>query len=312
MLTRKTLLLAKKETTYGVDPSPSVSDDAIEVFDFSITPNIDTVDRNLYRPSLSPVASIPSKKYTEVSFSVELKGGGVDAEGKALAPKYVRLLEACGMSVEVQEDDTSRTTILKPTSTDIPSVAMYAYLDGVLYKVLGARGNMTLRLEANQIGRIEFTFNGLFVTPTDTTFPTVSCDTGLIPPIVKNVNLTMGGYAPILSAFEVTLDNDLVQRDDMNAVEGVGEIVINGRNTNGSVNPDMMKASEYDIWTAFQNGTETQISAVVGSATGNTIEVVIPKAVYSSVGIGDRDGVRIYDVRFTCVGCDDELEIRFK
>jgi hypothetical protein len=318
VLARKTALLAKLESVYGVDALPT-TDDLIEVVDFSISPEIDKVERNLYRPTLSPNASLPAKKYTQLSFTVELKGGGVDANGVAVAPKVVEIMQACGMSLTINEydDDNDGNTdrreyVLKPTSENIPSLTFYAYLDGVLYKVLGARGDMKLQLEANQIGKMQFEFTGLFVEPVDAPFPTISCNSDIIPPIIQNVNLTMGGYAPILSSFEVGLNNDIVQLDDMNAPAGVGEVIIQARKTGGSLNPDMMLASEYDIWTKFINNEEVEIKATIGNNTGNTIDIDIPKAIYNKIGIGERDSVRIYNVDFTATGCDDELIITFK
>jgi hypothetical protein len=314
---RKTALLAKLETTYGVDATPT-TDDVVEIFDFSITPNIDKVERNPYRPTLSPVAAIPGKRYTELSFYVELKGAGIDSTtGLAKQPKVVDLLQGCGFELTINNIDSNNdgTTdaveyILKPTSTDFKSLTFYAYLDGVLYKVTGARGNAQIQMEANNIGKIQFTFTGLFETPVDAAFPTVTIEE-VIPPLIKNVNLTMGGYAPILSSFEVNMNNDIVQRDDMNAAEGVGGIDIIGRNPSGSLNPDMMLAAEYDIWTQFESGTPQSIEATVGSEVGNKVSINIPQAVYNSIKIDERDSIRVYTTDFTCIGNDDEVQITF-
>jgi len=313
-ITRKTALLGKLESSYGVDASPTTSD-LIEISDFDITPNVEKVERNLFRPSLSPVASLPTKKYTELTFSVELKGAGVDANDNVILPKVAEVLQACGMKLESFDTDNDGDVDaykLTPTSQNIPSMTFYAYLDGVLYKVLGARGNAQITLEANQVGKIQFTFNGLFVKPEDASFPNISCDSGLIPPIIKNVNLTMGGYAPILTSFEVNLNNTLTQRDDMNSSEGVRDIEITARNTSGSLNPDLMLASQYDVWDKFLNNEPQEIKATIGNQTGNIIEIRIPQAIINSTKLGDREGKRILNIDFTAVGCDDELEIWFK
>lgn len=307
---RKTQIYAKKETTYGVDPFTvdPTNDDAIEVFDFTITPNIDKVDRNPYRASMSPVASLPAKRYTEMSFYTEIKGYGVDgATGDPLLPKVVKLLEACGMKYTL--DGTEH--VLTPTSTNFASLTFYCYLDGVLYKVTGARGNVQVQLEANNVGKFNFTFQGLFEKPIDKAFLPATTNE-LTPPLVKNVGMTFAGtYAPIISSFEVNLNNEIVMRDDFNAVEGVGGVDIIGRGTAGSMNPDMMLAAEYDIWAAFESNSEVTITGTVGSDTGNKVKITVPKAVYSQIGIDDRDSIRVYSTSFTCLGNDDELEIRF-
>jgi hypothetical protein len=321
IFTRKTAIFAKLESTYGVDAfsgvDPANNTDMLEIFDVTVTPNIDKIDRNPFKASLSPEASIPSKKYTELSFYTELKGYGTDTNGITKEPKVTRLLQACGFSLTVNEfDDNSDGTtdrkeyLLTPTSNNIKSVTFYVYLDGVLYKIPGARGNVQVQLEANNIGKFNFTFTGLFVKPVDKAFPSIKTDE-LTPPLVKNVNLTMGGYAPILSSFEIDMQNDVVQRDDMNAEEGIGSVDIIGRNPVVSMNPDMMLVADYDIWGKFINNEEVLIKGIVGSDLGNKVQIDVPRVVYNSLGIGDRDSVRIYDVSGTCTGNDDEVQITF-
>ena len=317
LLTRKTALLVKKETTYGVDVQPTTSD-LLEITDFDITPEIDVVERNYFRPSLSPVGSIAGKRYTSLSFTVELKGAGTDNNGLAVQPKVAEVLEACGFSLSTQtyDDDGDGTTdrveyVLKPTSDNIASLTFYAYLDGLLYKVVGARGNVQISVEANQIGKMQFNFTGLYIKPEDAIFPNVPCESAIAPPLIKNVNLTMGGYAPILSSFEVNMNNDLTQRDDMNSAEGVREVIITGRRPEVTLNPDLMLVSEYDVWQKFENGEPQSIQAQFGSEIGNKIRIEMPEVVISKVGLGDRDGVRIANITGIAQGCDDEVQIIF-
>ena len=321
IFTRKTAIFAKLEGTYGDDAfggvDPTDNTNMLEVFDVSVTPNVDKIDRNPFKASLSPEAAIPSKKYTELSFYTELKGYGVDVDSITKEPRVARLLQSCGFELTVNEfdDDSDGVTdrkeyLLKPTSSGFKSVTFYVYLDGVLYKIPGARGNVQIQMEANNIGKFNFTFTGLFVQPIDKAFPSIETDE-ITPPLIKNVNLTMGGYAPILSSFEVDMQNDVVQRDDMNASEGIGGVEIIGRNPNMSMNPDMMLAADYDIWSKFINNEDVLISGTVGSDIGNKVKVELPKVVYNSLGIGDRDSVRIYDVAGTCTSDDAEVQITF-
>jgi len=315
LLTRKTLLLAKTESVYGVDANPDPNQDAIEISDVNITPNIDKVERNLFRDTLSPLADIPAKKYTELTFSVELKGNGLQHDGTTV-PRIVRLFEACGFQTTAHPESSAGAGDgyfeLKPISSNFPSLTFYVYLDQVLYKVVGARGNVEIVLEANNIGKANFTFQGLFVQPVDASMPSATYEApDLVPPLAKGVNLTMGSsFTPCLQAFSVNMNNQITQRDCLTAEEGVGDILITSRKPEGSLDPDMFLSSQYDVWSKFVNGTPEQISGTLGKTAGNRITVTIPKAVYSSIGIGDRDTVRIYDIGFTCIGQDDEVIIK--
>ena len=205
-------------------------------------------------------------------------------------------------------------------------MTLYAYLDDTLYVVTGARGTCNFDMTANQIGKINFEFMGKFNTPTEvTSFPSVTYESTPTPALCKGAGLTMGGtfadgsgntppaitggYAPILSKFTVDLANDLAQRDDLNDATGVGDFSILSRNTKGTVDPDAMKLSDYNIWQKFENGEEQAIGGHVGSTAGNIVELFVPRAVYNSIGIGARDGVRTYETGFTAVGNDDEVVV---
>ena len=325
---RRTALLAKKESTYGVDASPSATIDAIEIFDFNITPNIDTVERKPYKESISPAASLAGKKYINFSFYIEIKGNGSQQDG-ATEPRYVRLLEACGFSVNAVAESAGGANDgyfeLKPTSSNFASLTVYAYLDDTLYVVTGVRGTCTIETEANQIGKINFNFTGKYTKPVDTAFPSITYETLQTPPLCKGAGLTMGGtftpasgntppsvsggYAPILSKFSVDLNNNTTARDDLNDPSGVGDFAILERGTNGSIDPDAMKIVDYDIWQNFEDGTEQTIWATVGNTAGNIAQIFVPKAVYNGINTGVRDGIRTYETNFTAVGDDDELVV---
>jgi len=326
---RRTALLAKKETTYGTDAHPAPNSDAIEIFDFSLSPNIEQVERKPYKESISPEATIAGKKYAQLSFYVEIKGNGAQNDGKT-EPRFTRLLEACGFDVSAIAESAAGAGDgyfeLKPKSDDFASLTFYAYLDDTLFVITGARGTCSFDMTANQVGKISFEFTGKFNKPSEVaTFPDVTYETAPTPALCKGAGLTMGGsfadgsgntppaitggYAPILSKFTVELANDMAQRDDLNDPTGVGDFSILSRNTKGTVDPDTMKLSDYDIWQKFEAGEPQAIGGSVGNDAGNIVEVFVPKAVYNNIGLGVRDGIRTYETAFTAVGDDDEVVV---
>lgn len=315
-LTRRTLLLAKIEATYGVDAVPAVATDFIPITSITPDPNISTVTRELFRDSLSPVAPVAGKRYMTVTFSTDIVGNGLQQDGTTES-FMVRLFEACKClstpTVESAAGAGDGSFLLTPASTTSKSLTLYLYVDGILYKILGARGTAKATLDANALGKLDFVFTGLFSSPTDSAIPTIPAVSAINPPLIKSVGLTMGGsYVPVLSSFEVDLANKVVQRDDMNAATGVSDIEITGRDPTGSLNPDLMLAAQYDVWSNFLAMTPQAITGSVGATAGNIFQLSIPAAVYDSVGIGDRDGVRIYDIKFTPTGSDDEIAITLK
>ena len=94
LLTRKRLILAKTEATYGTDSSPAGTD-AILVRELEITPiEADVVSRDLIRPYLGASDQLLANTRVSITFQVELAGSGT----AATAPRFSSLLKACGMA----------------------------------------------------------------------------------------------------------------------------------------------------------------------------------------------------------------------
>jgi hypothetical protein len=94
LLSRKRLILAKIESTYGTDSSP-VGTDAVLVRNLEITPiESETVSRDLIRPYLGNSDQILANTRVSITFEAELAGSG----SAGTASKVDSLLRACGMS----------------------------------------------------------------------------------------------------------------------------------------------------------------------------------------------------------------------
>jgi hypothetical protein len=94
LLTRKRLILAETESTYGTDPSPDGAD-AILVRDLNITPQqSDVVSRDLVRPYLGASEQLLANTRVECTFSVELAGSGT----AGTAPRFGKVLKACALA----------------------------------------------------------------------------------------------------------------------------------------------------------------------------------------------------------------------
>lgn len=94
LLTRKRLILAETESTYGTDPSPDGAD-AILVRDLSITPQqSDVVNRDLVRPYLGASEQLLANTRVECTFSVEMAGSGT----AGTAPRFGKVLKACALA----------------------------------------------------------------------------------------------------------------------------------------------------------------------------------------------------------------------
>lgn len=112
---KKTVILLKKETTYGVDASPEVAQ-AVKASSLNLTPlEGKEVDLANVAPYYGAGENRLTAKQAKLDFEIELSGAGT--AGASVA--YASVLEACGMSETITSgDDTVGTTA---TGVDTPT-----------------------------------------------------------------------------------------------------------------------------------------------------------------------------------------------
>jgi len=98
MLTRKTTVLAKIESSYNVDPTPTAAD-ALLISDPNYSLDLNVLERDNFRSDLSPSGIVVGRKLAGISFTTELRTNGLVNSGlTANAAKMGRLLRGCGFS----------------------------------------------------------------------------------------------------------------------------------------------------------------------------------------------------------------------
>lgn len=94
ILSQRSLLLAKIETTNNVENVPSPTADAFLVMGADVKLNSNVLTRDFYRPSLSRLPGFVGRKLATLTFTHEIKG-----RGNVSAPsKLGTLLRACGFA----------------------------------------------------------------------------------------------------------------------------------------------------------------------------------------------------------------------
>src|SRR5690606_8484724 len=100
-------------------------------------------------------------------FDVELAGSGEPG----LAPGWGVLMQACAMSETVNEDES---VVYAPVSEGEKSITLYFNMDGILHRLLGARGTVKLAFTSGAIPKLSFSFVGLYSPPADVALPAVT------------------------------------------------------------------------------------------------------------------------------------------
>ena len=291
--TSQRLLLAKIESSYGTDPTPSGSANAILVRSLEISPfQSDVVERELIRGYMGNYETLHANQRVEVTFEDEMVASGTAGTAPAFGP----LLKACGNS-ETVASGTSVT--YAPVSSSFSSVTLYYYTDGVRHKVTGARGSFSISAEIGAIPTISFTMIGIYNAPDDSANPTPTYANQAKPVLFKNGNTTsqqLFAYAGAVQSFSFDQNNQTVYRE---LVGGTKEVLITDRRPGGSI-----------VLEAVAMGTKNYFTAITGTATGNNtfqhgqtagnkFTFSAPQTDLSSVSYSDSDGIQMLNFDYT-------------
>jgi hypothetical protein len=295
LLTRKRLILLETESTYGTDPTPT-GVDAVLVRDLNITPlQSDVVSRDLVRPYLGASEQLLANTRVECTFSVELAGSGT----AGTAPRYGKALLACGMSETIV---ATTSVTYAPVSASFGSCTIYYNIDGVLHKVTGARGTFTINGAVGEIPTIDFTFTGIYNTPTDTALPSVTYGDQATPVVFKNGNTTgfeLLSYAGCLQSVSFDIGNTLVYRELVGCTK---QVLLTDRASTGSVTLEAVTMATKNYFTAaLTDGTLGNLLFQHGQTAGNIIDFVSTRVDIGDVSYSDQDGIHMLNIPYTCV-----------
>jgi hypothetical protein len=311
MLALKKVLLAKPETAYGSDPTPTAAANTIDAEKIEVSNPMDFLERNQVRANLSKIAGIIGKRFSEIKFTLDLKGSGT----AGTAAKIGDLLEACGY---VETASVGSSVVYSPYSVPVStqSLTFYYYqlgdVNAILRKITGARGTFNLVMEAGSIARMEFTFRGIYNAPSDVTNPTGMAYESTKPPIVESTTFTFGATSLIAKDVSLDIGNELAQQDDINSAAGVKGFTISNRKPTGKFTPEAVLLATKNFDTILTGNTETAIALTIGSVAGNKIDIVVPKAQIESIKDAEQNSIAYQDIPFRCNGSAGDDEITFK
>lgn len=139
---RTKILLAKIESTYGVDSVPTAALNAILATEVVYTPMEGSdVSRDLEHPYLGAQGTIPAELQAKLSFKVELAPSGTPG----VAPAWGPLLRGCAMAQTIVASTSVR---YNPITDTHESLTIHFWIDTTRYVMLGARGNAKLMVSA--------------------------------------------------------------------------------------------------------------------------------------------------------------------
>ena len=307
MLTKRTVILAKIESVYGTDPTPALAlaSNAIEAYDPEVTIVADTKERYPGNADLSRYPELVGKVHFEIKFSTLVKGSGI----RGTSARHDPLLRACSTGVTV----VSATSVTyAPVSSAQESCTIWAYIDGLLYKLNGAVGDVEIDLSAGEMGKFNWTFKALYALPTDISLTTPTFDTST-PVLVKGTTMTFGSYAAIIEKLSLKLNNEIAERPDFNATNGIKGFQITGRNPEGSMTLEAVirSTTNADFLDYFHSRTVKALSFVLGVTAGNITTITASYGYCRAPKIGDRGGIRTFEIPFQLARSTGNDEISY-
>lgn len=283
LLTRKRIITAKIETTYGVDATPTGAD-AVLIRNLDVTPvNTEFVSRELVRPYLGNFDDIPVATSVNCSFQVEIAGSGV----AGTAPAYSGLLRSCGLAETINAGVDVRYS---PVSEAFESLSLRINVDGIEHIIIGARGSVSFDLVVKDIPVMNFTFTGLYGGVTDLAAVTPTYAGYITPEGVNAVNtsgFSVHGFAGLLQSISVDLANSVVFR----TLVGQETVELTDRRMSGNLVIQAPLTAEKDFFEISNQGTLGAVTVTHGIIAGNTVTLSMPTVQLKSPTYQDSDGI---------------------
>lgn len=314
---RKSAILAKIETAYGTDASPTGAANAILVSNQNINPlNAQNVDRDLIRNHFGASEQLVGSAYVEISFDVEIQSSGTAGTAPAFGP----LLRASGMAETVTA--LSRVEY-NPITNGMESATVYYYSDGALHKLLGARGSYDIKMNVSQRPVFSFRFIGIDGGVTAAANPSLTLSAFKTPAVVTDPNTEdlllgctysagalSGGTAYVSQGLEISSGIDV----QFIPLLGEEKVEITNRAMTGKVALELTAAQEVTFMTNVKANTTQSIGLQHGSAAGYISILYAPKGQLINPSKVDVNGLLLngYDVRLVPDAGNDELYLCFK
>ena len=303
MIVERAQLVCKVESVEGTAET-LLAADAILAMNVSFKPTISMKTRENIASSISPFSQVPGARSAVMDFDVEYKGSGT----AATPPAFGKLLKCCGFGETI-----AATVTYVPASTTISSMTLALYNDGMIYKMWGARGNVSLKLVKGDYGVLHFTFTGADFSIIDGAVLTaVTYESTKPQPFLGASSFTIDSYAALISSLDFNMNNTVMLRPDIVSTSGNKSAVITNRSPSLTLDPEGILVATYDFFGKWRSGSEGAIAAcVVGASAGNILTLTAPKVQYTGGSLADRSGLRSFGI--TCQlnrnAGDDEISI---
>ncbi len=252
--------------------------------------------------ALDGMAGVTGSRMGTISFTTELRGGGVTGTAPVDIPLWKASGFECGETNYTGTGDMVVDQTVPTTSNS--SVTLKYYADGTVWQFKGCTGNVVVTMESGMVGKCAWTFQGQVNQEVqDASNPTPSYNT-VVPPVCQNTTLTLDGSATdfgVCKSLTFDMGNEITDRRDMSEERGYAIPRITRRLGTGTMTVEIPALSSYDWNSKWRNKTKIDGSILVGTATFNKMTFAWDMVCTSAPNPTDTDGIMTYEISFALV-----------
>lgn len=206
----------------------------------------------------------------------------------------------------------------RPTSdqSQVESMTLYVFKDGVLHIVTACTGTVTFSGESGNVATAQFEMQGNYLDPKEEPVPLDAVIEATIPPQVELAQMSIQGDLDFCAqSFTYTLGNQTNLKECMNAADGYDGSQITGREPTAQLNPEATYEAYTGMWANFSQSEQFPLHTRVGVTPGNSVRFYVPRANFTGLTYGDRNNAVTMEAQFQLNGLsaagDDELRVAF-
>jgi hypothetical protein len=291
----KGLVLAKIETEYGTDPTPTVAANAIitkGMATFEVVGN--ARQREVPIGFFGSIAPVNVGEALKLTFTTELKHSGTPASSS----RYGCLFRACNFTEAVNAGVSVSYT--PNSSMEGESITLWFYANTTLHKITGCVGTFQIKLVSQEIVVVEWSFTGLYAGTHASTVTFGAATHEVIAPVIwKAATFTYNSVAAVISELTLDIGNEVAKRLNANAATGISRYFVKNRAAKGNMMIESEVLSALNPWVIWNATTQANIANVSSGGAGNICTMAVTGVTLEPPKYADKENVQMWDLAFT-------------
>ena len=284
-----------EETGQDAFEAPGVNDVFLATInDPPWTPDSSNFERNENRNDFMRGRETVGPHSAEIQFSADLKGSGGAVD---VPPELGEFFKSCGFLEDV---NPASNVIYTPHhlfdgAGGNPGISYTCQVQGTKakYAVSGAFGHFSIAGEHGVPVVINGSMMGNYEAPIATgAFLSPSYQSS-VPPALLGATVMLAGGTPVgVQSFSIDMGTERGMGRDVTKQSGHYGARTTGRRITGSIMVEMLDPATTDFHELWRDGASAALTITIGTGTGGTVLITVPKLSRRPQELGSNDGIR--------------------